>query len=135
MRLKRIGRAAWRGARDDDGQRDLRRGSDKLGVERQARGRVEDNAGRLTGNARDTRRSWFNAVGKASALRVVSRAPDRDDAAALVAARSGRTRHRCDHRRRWTVSGLPAAALGLVLPEHRATAIETGRVAVDVAER
>ena len=45
---------ARRGARDDDGERDLRRRGDELGVERQARGRVEDDAARL---ARDARRS------------------------------------------------------------------------------
>jgi len=38
-------------------------------------------------------------------------------------------------RRRRAVPGLPIAALGLILSEHGAAPVETGRMTVDVAER
>ena len=54
---RRVGRGARRRARDDDGQRELRRAADELGVERQARLGVEHDAARLARGALDARRS------------------------------------------------------------------------------
>ena len=45
--LERLGRRAPRGARDDDGERDLGGVADELGVDGQARGGVEDDPARL----------------------------------------------------------------------------------------
>ena len=44
--LERVGRQARGGARDDDGQRDLERPAHELGVQRQPRLGVEDDAAR-----------------------------------------------------------------------------------------
>src|SRR4051812_10620983 len=64
--LQRVGLVAWRGARDDDGQRRLGAGLDELAGQRQPGERVEDDAPRLAVDAVDARRQ-LRVVGQRGA--------------------------------------------------------------------
>src|SRR4051812_21090799 len=114
---------ARRGARDDDGQRDLRRRLDELAGEREPRERVEDHAARLAVHAVDAR-GQLRVVGQrgpdADGDGVDGRAPAVGEPAAVLAgdplrvARRGRDLAVERHRR---LEEHPRAAGARVLAE------------------